>query len=203
MVCTTRSKKGAAAAADHAPPAPHAGTKRNRRKVPARAACIDQLGQNKQNKEVESQQLEPLLGALCGAACRHDFAVQDATYRTFDDLRRDGLYNVVDGWYGVEGAPHRAHRAVPHSFNSINKHAGGVRIRSVRVMAADAEVAVLHAIFGDADVAWVFLSDATYFATIDAEMVTYAPAFDAVARLQSDDRFRLEVALYGAAAGGR
>ena len=69
------------------------------------------------------------------------------------DMLRDRTRPVMIAWYLVEGKPNRAHRATLHSFNSINKHVGEIQVREV----VDDAGRIYFSIFGDADVAWLFM----------------------------------------------
>ncbi len=71
-------------------------------------------------------------------------------------MRTDGLFSVVAAWYQAEGRPNRGHRAPEHSYNSINKHAGRVTVRTIEVSSSSGPCAVLYALFDEEDVAWVF-----------------------------------------------
>ena len=147
------------------------------------------------------------------------FSVDELVYHTGDvrDMREAGLFGVMQAWYDIEGAPKRGHHAAVHSFNSINKHAGRVRVRTVRIELPGAKrgcLIKLHALFGDSKDAWVFEElrcrtdpdqpgDMSYVGRLDATDVDFVLGYEDLGcpdkvRANFDEFAQLETALYGA-----
>ena len=150
------------------------------------------------------------------------FLVDELVYHAGDvrDMREDGLFGVIQAWFEIEGAPVRGHKAAVHSFNSINKHAGLVRVRTVHIEAKQGKreekrVPIkLHALFGDSEDAWVFEElrcrtdpdqpgDMSYVGRLDATDVDFVLGYEDLGcpdkvRANFDEFAQLETALYGA-----
>ena len=176
------------------------------------------------------------LRTLFGNKTGIEFKARVATYKALPGYRRmtrDGLHRILYAWFDVEGRNSRGHKASAHSFNSINKHVGEVTVRSVNVVLPDtgsqgagfqAELtntpnalnriiadtgsvcAVLHAIFGDADKAWVFEEEPggqiVDMGRLDRENATFVNAYKKLGTLEfmranADVCQRLETALFG------
>ena len=100
-----------------------------------------------------------VMRALLGSAPL-EFRAEEREYNDhagYKEMKDDGMLHVMHAWHEVEGGPNREHRAARHSYNSINKYAGCVTLRTVDVFTCDGtRVARMHALFGDEEEAWVF-----------------------------------------------
>jgi hypothetical protein len=109
-------------------------------------------------------------------------------------------------WHDVEGQPFRKHKAVAHSYNSINKHVGCVRVRSVEVLEDGEAGALMHSLFGEEDDAWVFEERAdgqmVYMARLDEADISFTEAYAGLGASEFADAHdelcgEMEAALWG------